>query len=44
MAAKYDSGAEWEVRNWIKQLLGEDVGEGAYEVEKKLRDGQILVR
>ena len=42
--AKYDSGAEYEVRQWIKQLTGEDIGSGAVEVEKKLRNGQILCR
>ncbi|XP_070202460.1 calponin-1-like isoform X3 [Littorina saxatilis] len=42
--AKYDSGAEYEVREWIKQLVGEDIGSGAMEVEKKLRNGQILCK
>ncbi|KAL8618522.1 hypothetical protein ACOMHN_000667 [Nucella lapillus] len=42
--SKYDQGAEYEVRQWIQQLTGEDVGSGAVEVEKKLRNGQILCR
>ncbi|KAL8582670.1 hypothetical protein ACOMHN_064580 [Nucella lapillus] len=42
--AKYDSGSEYEVREWIKHLTGEDVGTGAVEVEKKLRNGQILCK
>lgn len=35
MGAKYDSGLEYEVRGWIKQLIGEDIGEGPSNVEKK---------
>lgn len=42
--AKYDSGAEREVKDWIKELTGEDIGTGAMEVEKKLRNGSILVK
>ncbi|XP_052060238.1 calponin-1-like isoform X4 [Mytilus californianus] len=42
MGAKYDSGLEYEVRGWIKQLIGEDIGEGPSNVEKSLRDGVIL--
>ena len=42
--AKYDSGAEYEVRQWLQQLTGEDVGSGSVEVEKKLRNGQILCK
>merc|ERR1719159_593527 len=44
VAAKYDSGAEAEVKAWILALTGEDIGSGAIEVEKKLRNGQILVK
>nr|AKS48163.1 calponin-like protein-2 [Mytilus coruscus] len=42
MGAKYDSGLEYEVRGWIKALIGEDIGEGPSNVEKSLRDGVIL--
>nr|BBL87043.1 calponin splicing isoform 2 [Pinctada fucata] len=44
MGAKYDPAAEAEVRNWIKQLIGEDIGDGAMNVEKNLRDGVILIK
>lgn len=44
VSAKYDSGSEYEVRQWIQQLTGQDIGSGAMEVEKRLRNGQILVQ
>ncbi|XP_012942981.1 myophilin [Aplysia californica] len=44
VSAKYDSGSELEVKNWILSLTGEDIGNGAMEVEKRLRNGQILVK
>ena len=44
MAAKYDSGAEYDVREWIKLLVGEDIGSGSVQVEKNLRNGQILCK
>jgi hypothetical protein len=44
VAAKYDSGNELEIKNWIYSLTGEDIGTGAFEVEKRLRNGQILLK
>merc|ERR1711879_993674 len=42
--SKYDTSSEQEIRNWIKDLLGDEIGTGAYEVEKSLRSGVVLVR
>ena len=44
VSAKYDSGSELEVKEWIMALTGEDIGSGAMEVEKRLRNGQILIK
>jgi len=44
LGAKYDSSAEAEVRHWVKELLGEDIGEGSMVVEKNLRDGVLLLK
>jgi len=44
VSAKYDSGSELEVKTWILALTGEDIGTGAMEVEKRLRNGQILIK
>ncbi|GAB1603195.1 calponin-2-like [Argonauta hians] len=42
--SKYDTGAEQEVRNWIKELVGEEIGSGPYEVERQLKNGITLVK
>ena len=42
MGAKYDPAVEAEVRGWLQQLLGEDIGEGPTNLEKNLRDGITL--
>jgi hypothetical protein len=44
VAAKYDSEAEAEVISWFKALLNEDLSPGMREVEKQLRNGQLLVK
>ena len=44
MGAKYDPAVESEVRGWINQLIGEDIGEGPSNLEKGLRDGVILCK
>lgn len=44
VAAKYDSEAEAEVISWFKSILNEDVSPGMREVEKQLRNGQLLVK
>uniref|UniRef100_A0A0B6ZS89 Transgelin n=1 Tax=Arion vulgaris TaxID=1028688 RepID=A0A0B6ZS89_9EUPU len=44
VSGKYDSGNEREVREWILALTGEDIGTGQFEVEKQLKNGQILVK
>jgi len=44
VSAKYDPEAEHEVREWISQLVGEDIGTGSLTVEKHLRNGQILCK
>merc|ERR1719283_600895 len=41
---KYDPEAEAEVITWFKQLLGEDIKPGMREVEKRLRDGVLLIK
>ena len=42
MGAKYDSASEAEVRIWIQELTGEDIGQGPALVEKNLKNGIIL--
>nr|AMQ67291.1 calponin [Azumapecten farreri] len=42
LGAKYDSSSEEEVRIWIKELIGEDIGTGPANVEKSLKNGVIL--
>ncbi|CAI9737842.1 calponin-2-like [Octopus vulgaris] len=42
--SKYDTSAEQEVRDWVKQLVDEDIGGGPYEVEKQLKSGVTLVK
>ena len=42
--SKYDTTSEQEIRNWIKDLVGDEIGTGAYEVEKSLRSGVVLVK
>jgi hypothetical protein len=44
LAGKYDSEAEAEVLSWFKSLLNEDLQSGMREVEKQLRNGQLLVK
>lgn len=44
VAGKYDAGSETAVQGWIQELVGEDIGQGATNVEKSLRNGQILVK
>jgi len=44
VASKYDSEAEAEVISWFKNLLNEDVNPGMREVEKQLRNGQLLCK
>jgi hypothetical protein len=44
MGAKYDPAVEAEVRGWLQQLLGEDIGEGPTNLEKNLRDGITLCK
>ncbi|KAK6173435.1 hypothetical protein SNE40_016886 [Patella caerulea] len=43
MGAKYDTNAEAEVKQWLKELLDVDIGSGTFEVEKSLRNGKILM-
>lgn len=44
IAARYDQAVEDEVRSWIRELLGVDLRPGVREMEKQLKDGQLLVR
>lgn len=44
LAGKYDPEAEVEVISWFKALLNEDIQPGMREVEKQLRNGQLLVK
>ena len=43
MAAKYDPEAEAEVVGWIQALLGKTVERGPANVQRALKNGQILV-
>jgi len=44
VAGKYDAGSEAACNGWIQELVGEDIGQGITNVEKSLRNGQILVK
>lgn len=42
--AKYDYGAEAEVREWIQSVTGDEIPEGPENVYKELKSGAILVK
>lgn len=44
LASKYDSEAEGEVIRWFKAVLNEELVPGMREMEKQLRDGQLLIK
>ncbi|XP_033758249.1 transgelin-3-like isoform X4 [Pecten maximus] len=44
LGAKYDSASEAEVRIWIQELTGEDIGQGPAAVEKNLKNGIVLTK
>jgi len=44
VAAKYDSGAEAEVRSWFQSLLNEELQPGMRQFEDQLRNGQLLCK
>lgn len=44
LAGKYDTDAEAEVISWFKSLLNEELIGGMREMEKQLRNGQLLVK
>jgi len=44
MMAKYDPNAEAEVRQWIAEVTGDQVGEGPEAVYRELRSGVILCK